>query len=96
MSKTIRYFVQAGTNFIDFSLDHAPEATLQGSEIIVKGTNGVDVIYVDGRFNLDFAESLSGTDILLLKGQSSDFVAAQSGSSLKLSRSDGSYVVDSF
>lgn len=48
MSKTIRYFVQAGTNFIDFSLDHAPEATLQGSEIIVKGTNGVDVIYVDG------------------------------------------------
>ncbi len=42
MSKNTRYFIQPGKNLSDFSLDYAPEPTLAGHTITVKGTSNVD------------------------------------------------------
>ncbi len=93
MGKINRYFVQTGINFLDFSLAFEPEATLAGQDIFIKGTNVSDVVYVAGGFNLDFSESLLGEDVILLKGLRSDFQASLSGTTLKLTRADNSYVI---
>ncbi len=93
MGKINRYFVQTGINFLDFSLAFEPEATLAGQDIFIKGTNASDVVYVAGGFNLDFSESLLGEDVILLKGLRSDFQASLSGTTLKLTRADNSYVI---
>ena len=86
MSKNSRYFIQDGVNFLDFSDPHAPEVSLAGQTIAVKGTNQVDVVYVGDHFQLDFTESLLGVDLLLVNRLSSEFTAAVSGTTLKLTR----------
>ena len=73
MSKNTRYFIQPGNNFTDFSLDYAPEATLAGHTITVKGTSNVDYLFVAGAFHLDFSESLSGQDVVFVRGMRDDF-----------------------
>ncbi len=73
MSKSTRYFIQPGSNFTDFSLDYAPEATLAGHTITVKGTSNVDYLFVSGAFHLDFSESLSGQDVVFVRGSRGAF-----------------------
>ena len=48
MSKFTQYVIQFGTNFVDLTLAFDPDVTLQGQDIAVKGSNGVDVVYADG------------------------------------------------
>lgn len=95
MSKFTQYVIQFGTNFVDLTLAFDPDVTLQGQDIAVKGSNGVDVVYADGRFNLDFTESLVGMDLILLRGLQSDFIPSAWGNCLKLTRADGTYVIAS-
>ena len=73
MTKSSRYFIQPGTNLTDFSLDYAPEATLAGHTITVKGTSNVDYLFVSGAFHLDFSESLSGQDVVFVRGSRGAF-----------------------
>jgi len=44
MSKTTRYFLQAGNNFTDFTLNFTgsySDLSLSNQQILIKGTNGI-------------------------------------------------------
>jgi len=75
MSKTTRYFLQAGNNFTDFSLDY-PGVSLAGQQIVIKGTNGIDAAYIIGGYTFDFTDSLDKQDQLYIKGASTEFSAS--------------------
>jgi len=86
MSKNTRYFIQPGTNFTDFSLDFAPDVTLTGHAITVKGTSGADYLYLAGSFDVDFSESLTGVDVVFVRGMRSAFTLSLVNGNLLLSR----------
>ncbi len=86
MTQNTRYFIQPGSNFTDFSLDFAPDVTLTGHAITVKGTSGADYLYLAGSFDVDFSESLTGEDVVFVRGMRSAFTPSLVNGNLLLSR----------
>ena len=90
MSKTSRYFVQPGVNFLDFSPAYPGDTSLEGQRIQLRGTSGVDRVYVGLGFSFDFTFSLGSVDLIFVAGARADFIASLSGSNLRLTSDDGS------
>ncbi|MEY2771774.1 MAG: hypothetical protein RIQ38_2193, partial [Pseudomonadota bacterium] len=92
MSRITRYFMQDELSPDDINvLDLTPSlsSTVPGQTLILKGTNSVDMVLIDGADELDFSESLSGIDLLFIKGWRREMIASVSGNNLRLARSDG-------
>jgi Cadherin domain len=84
MSKISRYFIQPGVNFVDFSLDLQPDASLQGQTVVMRGSSLVDRVYVGHGLSVDFTASLGNTDLIFVAGTRADFTASLSGINLRL------------
>ena len=84
MSKISRYFIQPGVNFVDFSLDLQPDASLQGQTVVLRGSSLVDRVYVGHGLSVDFTASLGNTDLIFVAGTRADFTASLSGINLRL------------
>jgi hypothetical protein len=96
MSKISRYFIQPGVNFVDFSLDLQPDASLQGQTVVMRGSSLVDRVYVGHGLSVDFTASLGNTDLIFVAGTRADFTASLSGINLRLTHksSPGTQIVD--
>ena len=94
MGRISRYFMQAGQglddlNVLDCTLALGAGPSLDGQQLVIKGSSGLDVVVIDGRFDLDFTESLLGSDVLFIKGWREEFSVSLTGNALRISRSDG-------
>jgi hypothetical protein len=92
MAKSTRYFLQGGTNFTDFSLNYTG-VTQAGQSIKLKGTDGLDVVYVGTGFTFDLTSSGGGEDKLYVNAASTDFTGRLFGSTLILTKVSDSNTV---
>jgi uncharacterized repeat protein (TIGR02059 family) len=91
MASTSRYtLLGTGANFMDFDLPYAP-LSLNGQEIVFKGNQGVDQVYVGSASGLtfDFTQALGGVDKIYLSGNWADYTLGSGGSVVTLTRVNG-------
>ena len=83
MASLVRYyFRKLGANFVDFSLNYpSNDLTLNGSEVVLLGSSGVDRVYLQKGIKFNFSNSGTGTDEIYLEGSFAEYTLTARGTS---------------